>query len=451
MAGRPSSTAAGAGPGTGPREVAEFVLAAGRSEIPAQVRARAELLIADLAAVCIAGRPAPASVIAADYAEEVHPGGAATALLDSRRLGAVGSAWANGVLGNVLDFDDGHRLTKGHPGAVVIPAALAAAQLAGADYEAFVDAVIVGYEIAIRAGVALHERDRYYHASGSWGSLGAVAAAARLLELGTEHTVAAMGLAEYHAPISPIMRCCAEPAMTKDACAWGAMLGVSSVLLARRGFTSLTAEFLLPGAGTLGGEWLTPELYVKAYPCCRWSQGAIRAALEAGGGVPLDAASLQAVRVRSFEAADGLAKVAPEDTEQAQYNLIWPVACALARGSFDQDDVLGPFDDRGVLDVMEKIEVIVEPALTAEFPARRLTAVELDFADGRSISAGPLEALGEPDDEAEWKQVITDKWHALVVPARDLRACPTGASLGDLDAAQLLGLMSREIWKESNG
>ena len=43
-------------------------------------------------------------------------------------LGAVGAAWCNGVLANVLDYDDGHRLTKGHPGAVVIPAALAAAQ-----------------------------------------------------------------------------------------------------------------------------------------------------------------------------------------------------------------------------------------------------------------------------------------------------------------------------------
>ena len=51
---------------------------------------------------------------------------------DGRRLSASGAAWANGVLANVLDFDDGHRLTKGHPGAVVIPAALAAAQRADA-------------------------------------------------------------------------------------------------------------------------------------------------------------------------------------------------------------------------------------------------------------------------------------------------------------------------------
>ena len=144
------------------------------------------LLLADLAAVCVAGRPAPASELAAAYASAVHPGDEATALLDGRRLGAVGAAWCNGVLANVLDYDDGHRLTKGHPGAVVIPAALAAAQLADATAEELLLAVVVGYEIAIRAGVALHARDDGYHASGAWGGLGAAAAAARLLGLGRD-------------------------------------------------------------------------------------------------------------------------------------------------------------------------------------------------------------------------------------------------------------------------
>src|SRR4249919_3837536 len=120
------------------------------ADVPDRVRRRAGALLSDLAAVCVGGRPAPASQRALEYALAVHPGEDATSLLDGRRLGAVGAAFANGVLANVLDFDDGHRLTKGHPGAVIVPATLAVAQLSDASPEQFQEAVIVGYEIAIR-------------------------------------------------------------------------------------------------------------------------------------------------------------------------------------------------------------------------------------------------------------------------------------------------------------
>ena len=95
---------------------------------------------------------APAARIAADHAVAVYPGADATLLADGRRAGAVGAAFANGVLANVLDFDDGHRLTKGHPGAVVIPGALAVAQLVDATPTQLLEAVVVGYEVSIRAG-----------------------------------------------------------------------------------------------------------------------------------------------------------------------------------------------------------------------------------------------------------------------------------------------------------
>src|ERR671930_167780 len=148
---------------------------------------------------------------------------------------------------------------------------------------------------------------------------GAAAAAARLLGLDAERTVHALGLAEYHAPIAHIMRSVAEPAMSKDACGWGASVGVSSALLAARGFTSLRAEFLDTDASDLGETWRLEELYVKAYPCCRWSQPAIRAALEAGKGRALDPAGVSRGVIRTFETADALAKVAPANTEEAQY------------------------------------------------------------------------------------------------------------------------------------
>jgi 2-methylcitrate dehydratase PrpD len=418
----------------------EFVGEIALADVPASARERLSLLLADMAAVCVAGRRAPASALAAEHAQSLHPALEAVALLDGRRVGVAGAAFANGVLANVLDFDDGHRLTKGHPGAVIIPAALAVGQLADASELDFLTSVVVGYEVAIRAGIALHDRDPAYHASGAWGCVGAAAAAARLLGLDRAQTLAALGLAEYHAPIALIMRSCAEPQMTKDACAWGASVGVTSALLAARGFTSVRAEFLDAELDDLGQRWRLEELYIKAYPCCRWSQGAIAAGLAAGGGEPIEAERVRRVRVRTFAAADGLAKLVPESTEEAQYSLLWPLACVLARGRFGVEEVLGPFSDPEVGAMFDRIVLDVDPQLTAAFPERRLTSVEIELADGRRLRAGPLQAPGEPDDP-ELAALVGAKVTGLIGhPASGPRV--GGASgLRDQDAERLVALM----------
>jgi 2-methylcitrate dehydratase PrpD len=418
----------------------EFVGEVALDDVPASARERLAPLLADMAAVCVAGRRAPASGMAAEHAQCLYPAPEAVSLLDGRRLGVAGAAFANRVLANVLDFDDGHRLTKGHPGAVIIPAALAVGQFADVSERDLLTSVVVGYEVAIRAGIALHGRDPAYHASGAWGGVGAAAAAARLLGLDRTQALAALGLAEYHAPIALIMRSCAEPQMTKDACAWGASLGVTSALLAARGFTSVRAEFLDADLDDLGHRWRLEELYIKAYPCCRWSQSAIAAGLAAGGGEPIEAGKVKRVRVRTFAAADGLAKVVPESTEEAQYSLLWPLVCVLVRGRFGVNEVLGPFSDPELAAMFDRIEVDVDPQLTAAFPERRLTAVEIELADGRRLQAGPLEARGEPDDP-ELPALVAAKVSRLIGdPATAPRARGSSGLRGQ-DAEQLVALM----------
>ena len=132
---------------------------------------------------------------------------------------------------------------------------------------------------------------------------------------------------------------------------------------------------------------------------------------------------VERVVVRTFAAAAALSSARPATTEEAQYNLVWPVAAAIAHGRFGVAEVLRPWDDPEVAAVAELVEVVVDDALTAEFPARRLTAVEIVRADGTVTSAGPLEARGEPDDPL-WEDVVAGKVGALVDPARDLPGLP---------------------------
>ncbi|MBA3567100.1 MAG: MmgE/PrpD family protein [Actinobacteria bacterium] len=387
---------------------AELILGLTWADVPRAARSKIALLLRDFVAVSIAGRLAPTARIAADYATAVHPGDAATALLDGRKLAAPGAAWANGVLANGLDFDDGHRLVKGHPGANVIPAALAIAEATGASSEELLGAVAVGYEVALRAGMHLHARSRDYHASGAWGGLGAAAAAARLLGCDWTQTRHALGLAEYHAPISAITRSVSDPAMTKDACGWGAFVGVSSALLAASGFTGLSCEYLEDEASAAGPaeRWHVLDVYVKQFPCCRWSHPAIAAALALRAGAELDAESISRVRVQTFTAAGMLARDFPTTTEEAQYSLLWPIAAALAHGRLDVDLVLDPTaGGHAVRRLFDLVVMEVDPQFEAEFPARRRATVTVETTDGAVYASPPTEAPGEPDDPNQMKIV----------------------------------------------
>lgn len=434
----------------GSRAVAEplgFIADLSWQDVPPAVQRRVAWLLLDFVAVSVAGRAAPAATIAADYASAVHAGDRATALVDGRRLSVPGAAWSNGVLANVLDWDDGHRLTKGHPGAIVVPAALAAAEAADASLEELLVAIVVGYEIAIRAGIRQHARSPEYHASGSWGSLGAAAAAARLFALGPARTRHALGLAEYHAPIALIMRSVDDPAMTKDATGWGAFLGTSSALLAQAGFTALESTFLVDWDPLeLGARWELTNLYVKPYPCCRWTQPAIAAACRLREARHFAAADVERVTIRTFAAAGGLARRLPATTEDAQYNLVWPTAYALVHGDFGVDGVLRDFRDPEVAAIDAKTAVVVDAAMTDAFPARRLANVEVVLAGDRVLRSGPTEAGGEPEDPS-WEAVVERKARRFVDPsitASVVQAAVPAPNerLGGRTLADLLGLLA---------
>jgi 2-methylcitrate dehydratase PrpD len=426
--------------------MAEFATRLRWSDVPEPVRRHLAWLMLDHAAVTVAGRPAPAAAIAADHAGETHGGDAATALLDGRRLSAPGAAWSNGVLANVLDYDDGHRITKGHPGAMVIPAALATAEATGADLASMMEAVAVGYEIAIRAGVRLHERESQYHASGAWGALGAAAAAGRLLGLDGDRLGHALGLAEYHAPIALIMRSVADPAMTKDATGWGAMLGVTSAMLAKRGYTALASTFLTDGPGLeLGTRWDLLETYVKPYPCCRWTQPGIAAAVGLLGGRRIAAGDVDRVTIHTFEAAARLSERRPRSSEDMQYSLIWPVAVALVDGDFDVAGVLAEFSNADVAAVAARTEVRVDELMTAAFPARRVTRLVVRLRSGEELDSGVVEAPGEPGDPG-WHAVIEHKARRYLDAESAHPAVrtidPPAASLSGRDAQQLTALLA---------
>ncbi len=134
--------------------------------------------------------------------------------------------------------------------------------------------VTLGYETAGRAGLALHATVSDYHTSGAWNALGVAAMASRLRGLPASQLREAIGIAEYHYPRSQMMCEIAKPSMLHDGSGWNAMVGLSSTILAERGFTgapaiTVEAEDAASFWFDLGSRWITQVQYVKPYPICR--------------------------------------------------------------------------------------------------------------------------------------------------------------------------------------
>ena len=374
-------------------------------DLPADVQHQAKRCLLDTLGAMVAGTQTPAARLMADFAVSQFGGNEVEILIDGRRASLVGVALASGFAANALDIDDGFRGVKGHPGACVLPALLAASQRQPVSGKEFLTALVVGYETGIRAGLIRHATYSTYHSSGSWGAIGAAVAVGRMLGLDRQALGKAIGVAEYHAPIAPMMKGIETPSMGKDSIGWGAMVGMSAALLAQEGFTGIKPLFdesPEPGWITeLGTQYEILNVYAKPYACCRWAQPAIAAVLRVVQREHLPPDEIAGIRVRTFAAAASLSQAHPRNTEQAQYNLTYPVAAALLDGELGPRQVLPPrLFDKDVLALADLVSVEVKPEYDEAFPAKTYAEIELRTTDGRTLESGRMEARWEPPNMA---------------------------------------------------
>ncbi len=451
-------------------------------DVPIHVQNEARRALLDLLGVAAAGTQTRLSrIIRSHVLSQFGSGerGGARLLFDGRRVSATGAALAGGMLIDSVDAHDGHRLTKGHVGCGVLPALLAmcdyvsetpptsnndsplkrqAAKARTRQWSGKISetdllcALVVGYEVGTRAGIALHRTATDYHTSGAWISLAAAALSARLLHLNAEQTLEAIGIAEYHGPRSQMMRCIDHPTMVKDGSGWGAMSGVSAALLAQDGFTGAPAITVVSDDVQdlwcdLGDNWRIGEQYTKSFPVCRWAQPAICAALNLRARHDLDADQIEQVRIGTFHESWRLAAREPETTEQAQYSLPFPVAAALVNGTVGVEHIEGDgLNNERVLSLSKRIELVDVPAFNEVFPQRRISEVTLRLKDGTELSSGPTEAAGDPESPMSLED-LEKKFMTLASPVLgSARAMKLSTIVAELGNRSTLAALDKQIY-----
>ncbi|HEX8064920.1 MAG TPA: MmgE/PrpD family protein [Thermoleophilaceae bacterium] len=278
------------------------------------------LALLDWLACAAAGRSQPAARAAAAAADGIEA-----------RVAAAGTA------GHVLDFDDTYLPGLAHLSAPVAPAALVLGAELGASAGRVLDAYAAGFEAMAQLTSANHPamRERGWHPTATCGAVGAAAAAAALLELDGERTSAALRL-------SLLATAGLRSAFGSDGKSLqvgsAAAAGVRAARLAAEG-ASARPEVERGWEAAYGARWVDPrpggdavaENWIKAYPCCLQTHGAIDAALAArergvgpGGGLE---AVVHPVSLTAAEIED------PRDGLEAKFSIPYLTAYALMRGA----------------------------------------------------------------------------------------------------------------------
>ncbi len=355
--------------------LAEWTLDLDTGDLPDAVLAKAEDCLIDALTCALAGRDAKGTARVMAVASAQYRDGPADVWFATDRLHATGAAFVNSTAVSILDLDDGHRGPLGHPGAAVIPSALAVAQETNAGGLELLAAVVASYEVCTRIGAS--ERRPAYH-TGNWSGFGAAAAAARLRGLSAEQLTHALAITAYHGPrVADLTLSSDMGANVKESIPWSVVAGLNAADLAAQGFTGCRDaldidERFEPGRATadLGGGFQIMETYFKRYSACRWIHGAVEALLQVMTEHGLEAEHMDDVHVETFRQAASLDNLAdPPSPESAQYSFPYCLGIAATKGAnalmpMAADDLHDPAS----VAFANKVTVTCHDALAADFP-----------------------------------------------------------------------------------
>jgi 2-methylcitrate dehydratase PrpD len=398
------------------REVAAWIAGLRYEDVPARTREVARCALLDTLGCGVYGYRTPWASLLLQWARAGAGKAQATVWGEpAPSLRAADAALVNGTSSHAFELDDYHN-AKLHPGAVVVPAALAMAETTNADGKRLVTAIAAGYEVMIRTSLALEPsaaRLRGWHLTGVCGPLGAAAACAVLLGLDAEHTAWALGLAGTQG--AGLWAFNADGTMSKRLHAGkAAHSGVLAAELAASGYTGPTQIYEFEDGGMLkafsdasdpapltcdlGRVYHLDETAIKPYSCCGSTHAYVDAALALRRrlGAPWNAA--RAVRVGTSKVVDVQCgfDYRPSTALNAQMSLRYIVAAALIDGRAlppqFSDERIAAAD---VVALAHDIELVADPALDKLYPVHFAGWVAAQDG-GRWIREDVLDPSGSP-------------------------------------------------------
>ncbi len=438
-------------------KVSRFAAELSFDQLPAEVVDRAMEVTADSIAVIAAGaQEEEVRNLTADLVPGLQEG-PATLLGDGRKAPLLEAALVNGIAGTFLELDEGNQFARGHSAIHVVPALLALGETLGSSGRDYIAALVAGYEIGSRIGIASKIR-MSMHPHGTWGTVGAAVAAGRLFG------VSPAGIRELINISASLALATSRKTMLEGATVRNVYAGVSNHMgllalkLYRAGFTgeadglgtvygSVISEEFEPAAMVedLGRRFEIARNYFKRHACCRYNHSALDALEIIAGRFPdgsIPASQVKDVLVETYSLAAQLCDRNPANMLAAKFSIPFAAATFMTHGHagvecFRREKV----SDTSIQALAGRVTVCEDPAMTAMMPGKRPSRVTVRMMDGREYTAetyvnkGDFESPYSPED-------LKEKYDGLAGPVwgRDradavygrIRRLPGLERLGDL-------------------
>ena len=434
------------------RTLCEFLSAIRFEQIPAPVIARTEELFLDWFASALAGKDARPTRVMEKFAETMGPrDGDSEILVSRKKTSPLFAALINGAASHFVEQDDLHNSSVLHPGTVVFPAVLAAAQSTRASGREFLAAVVAGYECGVRVGEFLgRSHYKVFHTTGTAGKLAAAAGVAHLLKLDAERMQHCLGSAgTMAAGLWEFLRDAADSKQLHTAKA--AADGLMAAYIARDGFTGARKIFegkqgMAAGMSSdadarcltdgLGTRWATAETSFKFHASCRHTHPSADALLALMQQHKVKADDIASVIAHVHQGAlDVLGPVTdPQTIHQSKFSMGFVLALVanLKRAS------LADFTDEALRDnklrtFHDKVAMTLDPVVDQAYPKRWFGHVSVKTRDGRELDQRIESPKGDPDNVLS-RAELEDK------------ALRLAAFTGGATAAEMKGVIAR-IWQ----
>lgn len=409
-------------------QIAEFALKQSLEDIPANVIGYGKLLLMDTFGVAMAN-------LNAEYAQVI------SRVVMERQSRAVCTLWgtdhkvqmSDAVLYNAglihgSDYDDTHVGGIVHPSAAVVSTAICTGEAAGATGREIYEAIIIGWEVIVRLGLAARGRfhDVGYHGTGIVSSFAAACVAGRLLKVSKAVLVNALGICGSQAAgLQEFLR---DGSWVKKLHpGWAAHSAIYAIQLAQAGFTGakevLEGEFGLwkTHCGTtdgleefrnLGEVWHTPEITFKMYPVCHMTHSFIDCILKAREIYGIKPESIEEIECRIEERCYHIVcepesvKKKPETDYMMRFSLPYVVAVALDRGKVSPWEInMSLAEDKWIKELMSRVKCVADDS--KKNPGYFPGWIKVRLRDKTELILEQLWEKGTPQNPADLDAIMT--------------------------------------------
>ena len=413
------------------KRLAKFCAELRFDRLPAEVVDRAKYFALDFVGVAARGSLENSTKAMYQFIKSLGPTTKGGVIIGTKmRTPYHYAALANGTSSHSLELDDVNNEASLHPGVAIFPAAFAACEMANKNGKRLIEGVVLGYDVMIRLGKALGPREHYsrgFHPTGTCGTFGATATAAKILGLNEAQMVNAFGIDGSQAAGS--MEFLTQGVWTKRMHpGWAAHNGIIASLLAKKGFKGPSTiiegrnGFLHAYSGHaephkvlegIGSSFEIMRTSIKPHACCRYKQPPIDGILKIMRENRLKPDDVEEVTLGILKAGFPIIvtpkelKYNPQSMVDAQFSMPFGAAIALLYGeaSLNQyrEKIIHSSEVKGM---MKRVQCVENPELEKVYPKQWPATVDIKIKDGRMFSTRIDYPKGDPENPLSWEELI---------------------------------------------